>query len=239
MKYNEDGCIINDDVNICFERENKMNKLCSGYFCSFIIPPVNHIFKKVISNNYSRYNSGYTNTLRNLLYEIYSTHSNPDNNDVLNIGNFSNILCSKKEIINLDKPDLNKPAKGYTAKGKCYRYKNDNKELFDYYNSIYLDSYQLLTEYNHLDRLGIRKSIKKCSPGYEQNNFETLNINKGHMQTRKVNLKGQRGKSGRRETPSKIADIIKSEKIKSKKYLKPEQNQIRLENLKNPHKGVG
>ena len=53
------------------------------------------------------------------------------------------------------------------------------------------------------------------------------------MRTNQVNLGDQRGKSDKRETPSKTI------KLKSKKSLKPEQNQLMLEHFKNPHKGVG
>ena len=45
-KDNVDGhtCCANESV--MYEYENKNNKLCSGYFCSFIIPPVGSRYKK-------------------------------------------------------------------------------------------------------------------------------------------------------------------------------------------------
>ena len=38
--YNEDGHKANDNNYVKYENEKKNNRLCSGYFCSFIVPPV-------------------------------------------------------------------------------------------------------------------------------------------------------------------------------------------------------
>ena len=71
------------------------------------------------------------------------------------------------------------------------------------------------------------------------------NNKKGSIMNSKQVVTNQMGKDGgkcrlsNRESPSQCDDFNKSDKIKSKKFPKPEQNQIRLENFKNPHKGVG
>ena len=47
------------------KRDNINNNLCSGYFCSFIIPPIDGRYIKKIFNNTSKYNDRYIFDLYN------------------------------------------------------------------------------------------------------------------------------------------------------------------------------
>ena len=84
MLYNCDGNIVDTQKNDIMYSDTYNNKnVCSGYFCSFILPPIGIEFKKKLSQESSKYNHRYIKKAKGNLNEIKSFHENTDITNIL------------------------------------------------------------------------------------------------------------------------------------------------------------
>ena len=129
---------------ICVNKYNKLNKLCSGYFTSFIIPEIGQKYKKDKFNNFSRYNSNYIENLKTLWQETMRLNPNRKVEDLLNKNNkykvIQNNIVNKTNLnrnyFNMKSNDCNQcglPFMRYKVPKKCFKekkIKNGNVGVF-------------------------------------------------------------------------------------------------------------